>query len=171
MYNLKIGIMATITTEFGKLSSKKQRAVYLLVRDKSNANAFIHPQLGTNNTQRSDSIRAPASERLARTQWEYQHPHADIQDLTIYQALTFNDSCFRIRPNGDGRGNNVIGIKKKPDLQMQAGLWFCFESACYETSMALVTFSFGSVFGMVIVRMPSSTLAEIWSFTTSSGST
>ena len=26
--------MATITTEFGKLSSKKQRAVYLLVRDK-----------------------------------------------------------------------------------------------------------------------------------------
>ena len=31
----------------------------------------------------------------------------------------------------------------------------------YETSMALVTFSFGSVFGMVIVRMPSSTLAEI----------
>ena len=41
----------------------------------------------------------------------------------------------------------------------------------YETSMALVTFSFGSVFGMVMVRMPSSTLAEIWSFTTSSGST
>ena len=31
----------------------------------------------------------------------------------------------------------------------------------YETSMALVTFSFGSVFGMVMVRMPSSTLAEI----------
>ncbi len=34
MYNLIFGIMATITTEFGKLSSKKQRAVYLLVRDK-----------------------------------------------------------------------------------------------------------------------------------------
>ena len=31
----------------------------------------------------------------------------------------------------------------------------------YETSMALVTFSFGSVFGMVMVKMPSSTLAEI----------
>ena len=31
----------------------------------------------------------------------------------------------------------------------------------YETSMALVTFSFGSVFGIVMVRMPSSTLAEI----------
>ena len=31
----------------------------------------------------------------------------------------------------------------------------------YETSMALVTFSFGAVFGMVMVRMPSSTLAEI----------
>ena len=44
-------------------------------------------------------------------------------------------------------------------------------NVCYETSMALVTFSFGSVFGMVMVRMPSSTLAEIWSFTTSSGST
>ena len=41
----------------------------------------------------------------------------------------------------------------------------------YETSMALVTFSFGSVFGMVMVRMPSSTLAEILSRTTSSGST
>ena len=41
----------------------------------------------------------------------------------------------------------------------------------YETSMALLTFSFGSVVGMVMVRMPSSTLAEIWSFTTSSGST
>jgi hypothetical protein len=31
----------------------------------------------------------------------------------------------------------------------------------YETSMVLVTFCFGSVFGMVTVRMPSSTLAEI----------
>ena len=40
----------------------------------------------------------------------------------------------------------------------------------YDTSMALVTFCFGSVFGMVTVRMPSSTLAEIWSRTTSSGS-
>ena len=48
----------------------------------------------------------------------------------------------------------------------------CFNktNSHYETSMALVTFSFGSVFGMVTVRMPSSTLAEIWSFTTSSGS-
>ena len=44
------------------------------------------------------------------------------------------------------------------------------EILTYETSMALVTFCFGSVFGMVTVRMPSSTLAEIWSFTTSSGS-
>jgi hypothetical protein len=31
----------------------------------------------------------------------------------------------------------------------------------YDTSMALVTFCFGSVFGMVTVKMPSSTLAEI----------
>ncbi len=41
---------------------------------------------------------------------------------------------------------------------------------CYATSMALVSFFFGSVFGMVMVRMPSSTFAEILSFTTSSGS-
>ena len=34
-------------------------------------------------------------------------------------------------------------------------------SLAYETSMALVTFSFGSVFGIVMVRMPSSALAEI----------
>ena len=34
-------------------------------------------------------------------------------------------------------------------------------SLAYETSMALLTFSFGSVFGIVMVRMPSSTLAEI----------
>ena len=34
-------------------------------------------------------------------------------------------------------------------------------SLAYETSMALVTFSFGSAFGIVMVRMPSSTLAEI----------
>ena len=83
----------------------------------------------------------------------------------------FNDSCFRFRPNGDGRGNCVVIIKRSPACKLQVGLWFCFESACYETSMALVTFSFGSVFGMVMVRMPSSTLAEILSFTTSSGST
>ena len=41
----------------------------------------------------------------------------------------------------------------------------------HETSMALVTFSFGSVFGIVMVRIPSSTLAEILSRTTSSGNT
>ena len=39
-----------------------------------------------------------------------QKSHADIQDLTSYQNLTFNDSCFRLRPNGDGRGNSVIVI-------------------------------------------------------------
>ena len=38
----------------------------------------------------------------------------------------------------------------------------CFEvESLYDTSMALVTFCFGSVFGMVTVKMPSSTLAEI----------
>ena len=50
--------------------------------------------------------------------------------------------------------------------------WFMrLINVCYETSMALVTFSFGSVFGIVMVRMPSSTLAEILSFKTSSGNT
>ena len=34
-------------------------------------------------------------------------------------------------------------------------------SVRYDTSIALVTFSFGSVFGIVMVKMPSSTLAEI----------
>ena len=33
--------MATVTTEFGKLSSKKQRAVYLLVRDKKTVKRII----------------------------------------------------------------------------------------------------------------------------------
>jgi len=48
------------------------------------------------------------------------------------------------------------------------GLHYCRSGSCcveveslYDTSMALVTFCFGSVFGIVTVRMPSSTLAEI----------
>ena len=66
---------------------------------------------------------------------------------------------------------------------MQVRALFCFESSLYDTSMALVTlnksltlgnskasfhytrliaiFCFGSIFGMVTVKMPSSTLAEI----------
>ena len=48
--------------------------------------------------------------------------------------------------------------------------YFVKPETAYEISMALVTFCFGPVFGMVTVRMPSSTLAEIWSRTTSSGS-
>jgi len=57
-----------------------------------------------------------------------------------------------------------------PD-RMLLPLLMRFVNVRYETSMALVTFSFGSVFGIVMVRMPSSTLAEILSFTTSSGNT
>ena len=64
-----------------------------------------------------------------------------------------------------------LSYKEARLANCRSGFDLCIESACYETSMALVTFSFGSVFGMVMVKMPSSTLAEIWSFTTSSGST
>jgi hypothetical protein len=59
---------------------------------------------------------------------------------------------------------------KKPWLANAGQGIVCFESSPYDTSMDFVTFCFGSVFGMVTVKMPSSTLAEIWSFTTSSGS-
>ena len=63
---------------------------------------------------------------------------------------------------------HISGIKKT-DSTYDAVSSFVVESVisfsecnwAYETSMALVTFSFGSVFGMVMVRMPSSTLAEI----------
>ncbi len=58
-----------------------------------------------------------------------------------------------------------------PQFWMLLPLYLCGQlMSCYDTSIALVTCSFGSVFGIVMVRMPSSTLAEIWSFTTSSGS-
>ena len=75
----------------------------------------------------------------------------------------------------DKQTYSVIVVLQHP---RDPGLHFCRSGSCcfeieslYDTSMALVTFSFGSVFGMVIVRMPSSTLAEILSFTTSSGNT
>ena len=66
---------------------------------------------------------------------------------------------------------HVADIQRIPGLQSKSGISLLTRRTVYETSMALVTFSFGAVFGMVMVRMPSSTLAEIWSFTTSSGST
>ena len=68
---------------------------------------------------------------------------------------------------------HTIYIQKKSRLaNCRSGLQIMrLINVCYETSMALVTFSFGSVFGIVMVRMPSSTLAEILSFKTSSGST
>ena len=60
--------------------------------------------------------------------------------------------------------NVIVAIQYPRD----PGLHFCRSGSCcfeveslYDTSMALVTFCFGSVFGMVTVRMPSSTLAEI----------
>ena len=57
-----------------------------------------------------------------------------------------------------------------PGLQSKSGIYFLTRRTVYETSIAFVTFSFGSDFGMVMVNMPSSTLAEILSRTTSSGS-
>ena len=57
--------------------------------------------------------------------------------------------------------------KEAPACNLQVGV-ICvlsslklYHQGYYETSMALVTFCFGSIFGMVTVRMPSSTLAEI----------
>ena len=64
--------------------------------------------------------------------------------------------------------HTIYKPKISPDLQMQAGaihvlsfLKLYRQGLYYETSMALVTFCFCSIFGMVTVRMPSSTLAEI----------
>ncbi len=55
-----------------------------------------------------------------------------------------------------------IREKRNPGLHYCRSGSCCFEvESLYDTSMALVTFCFGSVFGMVTVRMPSSTLAEI----------
>ena len=58
--------------------------------------------------------------------------------------------------------------ERSPGLHLQVGaihvlsfLKLYRQGLYYETSMALVTFCFGSIFGMVTVRMPSSTLAEI----------
>ena len=53
-------------------------------------------------------------------------------------------------------------ILQSPGLHFCRSGSYCFEvESLYDTSMALVTFCFGSVFGMVTVRMPFSTLAEI----------
>ena len=65
---------------------------------------------------------------------------------------------------------NMLLISMSIDMPEAAPCCLFRIAPNYETSMALETFCFGSAFGMVTVRMPSSTLAEIWSFTTSSGS-
>ena len=56
----------------------------------------------------------------------------------------------------------AIQYSRDPGLHLCRSGSSCSEvESLYDTSMALVTFCFGSVFGMVTVRMPSSTLAEI----------
>ena len=67
------------------------------------------------------------------------------------------------------KGSNTA-MDAAPNCFFYVSISFRQSPKAYDTSMALVTFCFGSVFGMVTVRIPSSTLAEIWSFTTSSGS-
>ena len=76
-----------------------------------------------------------------------------------------------LEPNLVSFSVHVSGLIKNRQHPRRGAACCCFNKSNphYETSMALVTFSFGSVFGMVMVRMPSSTLAEIWSRTTSSG--
>ena len=64
--------------------------------------------------------------------------------------------------------HTIYNPKRSPGLHLQVGaihvlsfLKLYRQGLYYETSMALVTFCFGSIFGMVTVKMPSSTLAEI----------
>ena len=102
--------------------------------------------------------------------------------LDVYYPTDIQDAPVVVWFHGGGIEGGEKHIdpqlkKQRPRLALQVGailvlsfLKLCYQVLCYETSMALVTFCFGSIFGMVTVRMPSSTLAEIWSFTTSSGS-
>ena len=43
-----------------------------------------------------------------------------LTGVLLYQNMIF-DSCFRLLPNGDGRGNDVIVIKS-PACKLQVGL-------------------------------------------------
>ena len=58
------------------------------VKDKTGANAFTHPQLGSDNKiVIKDDVPV---------------------DLTFKILGSFYDAYFRLRPNGDGRGNRVV---------------------------------------------------------------
>ena len=63
--------------------------------------------------------------------------------------------------------HTIYNPKRSPGLHLQVGaihvlsFFKLYHQGNYETSMALVTFCFGSILGMVTVKMPSSTLAEI----------
>ena len=79
-------------------------------------------------------------------------------------AVPFTSFC-----GNDSANRDFLHVSTgRTDTSQGPGLHFCRSGSCcfeveslYDTSMALVTFCFGSVFGMVTVRMPSSTLAEI----------
>ena len=86
--------------------------------------------------------------------------------LQLVERQAVEVDLVELRVVGDDKGDLYTII---PGLQSKSGISLLTRRTVYETSMALVTFSFGAVFGIVMVRMPSSTLAEIWSFTTSSG--
>ena len=105
-----------------------------------------------------NSVQKGASQRKKRQKIWYDNNWCELRLVTVPKGMDV-ELCFC--------------HTNKPGLQIagRALISFFEPSLSYEISMALVTFSFGSVFGMVMVRMPSSTLAEIWSFTTSSGST
>ena len=103
-------------------------------------------------------------ESLRKLQTDY------IDLLLIHQAYGDVFGSWRTMEKAYKAGKDSISIRSNNPFSDAAPLLMRFITVCYETSMALVTFSFGSVFGIVMVRMPSSTLAEILSFTTSSGS-
>ncbi len=56
---------------------------------------------------------------------------------------------------------NLMLQKKSCTHYGCCSLYVLDHNSLYDTSIALVTFCFGSVFGIVMVRTPSSTLAEI----------
>ena len=84
-----------------------------------------------------------------------------VAALTAFLTAITTTSCM-----GYGPLPKIVQISltKNPLAENLRGEFFVLEQKpckAYDTSMALVTFCFGSVFGMVTVRMPSSTLAEI----------
>ena len=88
--------------------------------------------------------------------------------LDLPDEFTLEDAQRVRRQQGLDASVRETNPKRSPGLHLQVGaihvlsfLKLYRQGLYYETSMALVTFCFGSVFGMVTVKIPSSTLAEI----------